>query len=89
MQMRHAAQKALYVWCSDASVRYAQELARRIGRNDLIIIGPSGLDYRLYGRTFGGLVIDHALVGRLNQHQREMLDTVRAFIRPKEVVNAT
>lgn len=84
MQMRHAPRDALYVWGKTSPTRYAQDLARAVGRPDLIIIAADKLDYRLRGRVFGGLVIDHDLAGRLNANQREMLDQLRAYIRPKQ-----
>jgi hypothetical protein len=91
MQMRHAPYRSLYVWVSHNSLRYAKELARHLGRSDLHILAASQLDYRIYGLTFGGLVIDHALAGKLNANQREVLDRLRAYIRPTtmEVASAT
>lgn len=89
LQMRHAPRESLYVWVRSSSIRYAQDIARAVGRSDLTIMAAESLDYRLRGRVFGGLVIDHALAGRLTKTQREMLDQLRAYIRPKEVASAT
>lgn len=90
LQMRHAPIGALYIFGKEVTgTRYAKDLARAISRNDLHIISASELDYRLRGRVFGGLVIDHDLVGRLTANQREMIEYIRSHIRPMEVRNAS
>jgi hypothetical protein len=86
LQLKHAAQRALYV---ARNARFVKDLAISLGRYDLTVINPEQLDYRLRGRIFGGLVIDHDVVGKLNAHQRETLDHLRAYIRPTETANAT
>ena len=61
--MREAPQGALYIWCNDRT-EYAKQLACKIGRNDLEILCPDNLNrsriYRLRGREFSGVIVDHA-----------------------------
>lgn len=86
-QMKDAPHGALFIWCT-GDTRYPKALARLLGRDDLQIVplsflsGPSGL-----GRTFTGLVLDHAapLVG-MPEPAYEMLQLLRTRLR---VSNAT
>lgn len=62
-QIKRAPLGALYIWPTHASIGYAKDLARKLGRADLEIVSPSVLDYRgqrLHGRRLSGIVLDHA-----------------------------
>lgn len=63
-QMQAAPQGALFIWCSDDYRGYPLNLARRLGRTDLRIVGPRMLSergrHRFMGLNLGGIVIDHA-----------------------------
>jgi hypothetical protein len=58
--MQCAKRGAVYVWLNDR-LEYPRELARRLGREDLVIVGPSWLtDRRWLGLTFPEITQDHA-----------------------------
>lgn len=60
-QMREAPQGALFIWPFEGSLYYPKHLARSIGRDDLKIVGVDSLDnYSLVGRTYTGIILDHA-----------------------------
>lgn len=81
-QMEAAPKGALFIWCND-SLDYPRDLARRICRTDLVIVGLSALENgacTLRGRTFSGVGVDHAAnldhIDRLNGY-RYVLAQVR------------
>jgi len=58
-QMQAAPFGAAFVWCNGMT-EYPQELARALGRTDLIIRPLSWLSpQNVMGRKFSGIVIDH------------------------------
>lgn len=59
-QMLTAPEDAVYVWVNNV-LEYPRILARELGRTDLTIVPVSWLDVRsVAGRTFTGVVLDHA-----------------------------
>lgn len=57
--MRAAPDGAVFLWVSDDK-RYARDLARGLGRSDLVIMGPADLRDRMRGLR-RPVVLDHAL----------------------------
>jgi hypothetical protein len=58
-QMQTAPQDAAFVW-HDGRLDYPRDLAKALGRPDLIILSPSDFDAgRQRGKVFTGVVIDH------------------------------
>jgi hypothetical protein len=59
-QMQMAPKGAIYIWCN-GHLDYPKDLARRLGREDLVIVSPYWLTDRRYsGQRLSGVVIDHA-----------------------------
>jgi len=59
-QMLAAPKGAIFVWVH-GDLSYPRQLARKHGREDLEIVAPSFFEGdRWMGRTFSGIVIDHA-----------------------------
>lgn len=58
-QMEAAPQKAFFVWCNHAFA-YPKDLARKLGRQDLQIVGPRDVHY-MRGVSVP-VVVDHAAV---------------------------
>lgn len=61
-QMKLAPQSALFIW-PVANLSYPKDLARNLGRSDLMVVGPAALDdggRRLLGLRISGVVVDHA-----------------------------
>lgn len=51
---------AVYVWCNSRE-RYARDLARHLGRNDLVVQPRSWLQpLNVRGRQHEAIVVDHA-----------------------------
>lgn len=82
-QLRNAPYKALYVW-PHSRTDYVCDLAKKLGRDDLYIVGPSRLRVdRLAGRTFSAVVLDHAC--HPNEEEWEQIVLLRQMARtPKE-----
>lgn len=60
LQMRAAPQGAVFVWCNE-ELFYPKALARDIGREDLKIISPRGIEWGQASRgRIPGIVVDHA-----------------------------
>ncbi len=78
-QMRAAPQGALFVWVN-SNLSYPRNLAADIGRADLRIVSPEGLQPSLYGRRFPAVVIDHA--ARLNSRQGEIVQALCVYANP-------
>lgn len=58
--MRSAPKNSVYVWLN-GNLWYPKALAQLLGREDLIIVGPSWLtDRRWLGITFPEITLDHA-----------------------------
>ena len=58
-QMQAAAQGSIFVWHHD-DTRYPQELARKINRTDLKIVGPSYVNSGNWmGLSYPGVCVDH------------------------------
>ena len=74
-QMLSAPAKAIFVWCND-HIGYPRDLARAIGRTDLII-RPAGwlTDRNVKGRAAKQVVVDHAL--HPNNEQRIVLYAIQ------------
>ena len=80
-QMLAAPLKAVYVCVNEQDTRrYARELARKINRGDLELVGPSWLGDKWEGRILSGLVLDHAC--RFTSRQWEGLRGARTRVRP-------
>ena len=74
-QMRAAPRNAIYVWPTQRSIRYAETLARHLGRNDLTFVTPSFVDPEyLQGLVWWPIVVDHAAFRLLTAEQHRMLD---------------
>lgn len=79
-QMQAAPQGALFVWVNHR-LGYPKDLARKLGRADLEIVPPSYLEGDQFrGRTFSGIVIDHAAT--LTNSQWDGHELFRERIRP-------
>jgi hypothetical protein len=80
--MVEAAKGAVFVWVN-SHFNYPRALAKRIGREDLVIVSPSFLDddHRWRGRVFTGIVVDHAAFLNDREHENYMraLANVRAM----------
>lgn len=58
-----APQRCVYV-CTAGAVRYTKELARKLGREDIIVVGPDWIrDQRYLGQDRARVSVDHALDG--------------------------
>ena len=58
-QLRAAPENALFVWHVDDTC-YPKELAKKIGRTDLKIVGPSYVNGNNWmGLSLSGVVVDH------------------------------
>jgi hypothetical protein len=79
-QMEAAPRAAVYIWVN-SRLDYPKQLARDIGRDDLIIVSPSWLDSeRFRGTALSGVVLDHAAL--LTYRQRMILgEIVPTYIR--------
>jgi hypothetical protein len=78
-QMQAAPQDAVFIWCNDF-LDYPRRLARKIGRNDLQIVGPHWLDDEKWrGLELTGLVIDHAMI--MGERRRHVRDEASARVR--------
>ncbi len=75
-QMRAAPHGALFVWVNN-NLSYPRNLASALGRTDLRIVSPEGLQPSLYGHRFPTVVIDHA--ARLNSRQREIVQALLVY----------
>lgn len=62
-QMREAPVGAVYVVPGKAAPNYFQDLAKRLGRFDLMIVPTSQIDdrFRWAGRKYTGVILDHAV----------------------------
>lgn len=79
-QMQEAPQGAVYIWCN-GHLEYPQDLARKLGRQDLVIVSPHWLtDHRWVGRTLTGIRLDHAT--SLEQRQWDELQIALTRVRP-------
>lgn len=58
-QMLAAPKNAVYVW-PHSDFSYPKELARKLGRDDLKIVGPGWVNNNLRGRRDVEVIIDHA-----------------------------
>lgn len=59
-QIADAPRGAVFVWCNSCTW-YPQELARKLGRDDLVVRPMSWLQSRnVMGRDFPGVIVDHA-----------------------------
>lgn len=70
-QMQDAPRDAVFVWCR-GELSYPKQLARRLGREDLKIVGPSWLEEGWRGQRLSGLIVDHAAV--LSDKQHDLLE---------------
>lgn len=73
-QMMDAPKNAIFVWCNQNTM-YPRQLARKLGRTDLEIVGPSRLREKLLGRRPSAVVVDHAT--QLNIEDYEAVLCVR------------
>lgn len=58
-QMERAPRGCIFVWCSE-DTRYPKQLAGMIGRNDLVLVGPSWLRSEGPRKTDTPVMVDHA-----------------------------
>ena len=59
-QMADAPVGAIFVWCNSRTA-YAAELAKKLGRDDLVVRPMSWLQPRnVMGRDFPAVIVDHA-----------------------------
>jgi hypothetical protein len=59
-QMKQAPLSATFVWCNERT-RYPTELAKTLGRNDLVVRPLSWLEPRnVVSRRFPAVIVDHA-----------------------------
>jgi hypothetical protein len=82
-QMLSARDGSVFVWVNH-DTRYPKELAARIGRSDLEIVGPQWLEYGWLGRSLSGLVIDHAARDSMTATQRENITHAHVRVRRGE-----
>lgn len=74
-QMNEAPPCAVFVWCN-SKIYYPQTLARKLGRDDLVVRPLSWLrPCNVMGRHFSGVVLDHA--ARPSTEACEALNYVR------------
>lgn len=73
-QMLNAPKGALFVWCND-NLTYPIGLAIKLNRGDLEIVSPAWMnDYRYIGRSFTGVVADHALYDNKSDEDCDQLE---------------
>ena len=78
-QMNAAPRGAVFVWCN-SHTHYPIELAKMLGRVDLVVRPLSWLELPcVMGQTFSGVVVDHAAM--LRPKESEVLNYVRTHIR--------
>ena len=58
-QMQEAPKGAVFVWCNDKT-SYPRDLARHLGRDDLLIKSPEWLEHRWHGLSLTGVIVDHS-----------------------------
>lgn len=74
-QIREAPQGAVFVWCNH-HIWYPRELAKFLKREDLDIQPPNWIKTEnIQGRTFRGIVVDHA--AQLRPSERNLLAIAR------------
>ena len=67
--MKEAPQGAVFIWLNNQT-DYPRRLAKHLGREDLLVVGPHWLDYGWAGRKFSGIVVDHAAAFNDGEHER-------------------
>lgn len=77
---------SVFIWCNH-HLDYPKELARKLCREDLIIVGPDWLrDMRGRGANFPGVVQDHAVFDHWpiddRWRLRELMQAVLPQVRP-------
>lgn len=77
-QMLNAPRNAVFIWCNNQTF-YAKCLAIDIGRGDLRIVSPNWLRDAWRGRTFSGIIVDHA--ARLSIDENAALDEAMTRVR--------
>lgn len=77
-QMLDAPHDAVFIWCNNETF-YAKCLASDIGRGDLKIVPPNWLRDGWRGRTFSGIIVDHAV--RLSIDESAALDEAMTRVR--------
>jgi len=77
-QMLDAPCNAVFIWCNNETF-YAKCLASDIGRGDLEIVQPNWLRDGWRGRTFSGIIVDHAVC--LSIDENDALDKAMARVR--------
>ena len=76
-QILNAPKDALFIWMH-GDTYYPKGLARKLGREDLEIVGPDFLDWKKWrGRIFTGVVVDHA--AELTDRQHEALTEILCY----------
>lgn len=77
LQMKSAPNKAVFVWCNEY-LDYARDLAAKIRRKDLRIVGPSFFDgERHRGMIIHDVILDHNT--RLTDRQRSACELIKVF----------
>lgn len=77
-QMIAAPKDSVFVWLN-CDLAYPRDLAKSLGREDLVIVPPQWLSDGWRGRELSGLVVDHSL--RLDWRQRFLLIEARGRVR--------
>ncbi len=78
-QIKNLPLKAVFIWCND-HLHYPKSLAKKLGREDVEILGVSVLDKPgLKGREVSGMVLDHAT--ELSEKRWEAYNMLRVCIR--------
>jgi len=74
-QMLSAPHGSVFVWCN-SNILYAKNLAKRLGRDDLIVVSPSRLERsnEHRGRRYSAVCVDHAT--ELTLEQAENLERI-------------
>jgi len=79
-QLKAAPKNAVFIWVSGAT-QYPRDLARKLGREDLKIVGPDWLTSdRWRGLELSDIILDHALT--LKGREWEAYDHAKTRIRP-------
>lgn len=88
-QMKAAAKGALFISCNDHCARqYDPSLARNIGREDLVIRGPSVIERgcrQLAGKQWPEIVIDHWFMEYATPRQIEDMVYLTHWARPLRI----
>lgn len=81
-QMVEAPPDSVFVWVN-AHTGYPRDLAARLGRKDLRVVGPDWLNAGREGMTYrGSVVVDHAALYWLSDEQWETYQIIQHRSQP-------